>query len=139
MAMFETNILYYNNFDVCDYCSRSFNICYDCQTYINRGRKPILSVSNKMSQLYYQYYLVSLKDFTSIEEVVITRVYLVITILKSKINNSFNPGVYKGIYGYSVLLLQNPRPLLILLPLETTSMNNIIQVVWVGITLPKPK
>lgn len=30
MAVFETNILHYSNFDICDYYSGFFSFCYDC-------------------------------------------------------------------------------------------------------------
>ena len=139
MAAFETYILHCCDLDVCSYCSGFFNFCYDCWTCVSGDRKPKFGISNKMPKLYYQYYLASLEDFTSAEEVVIVRTHPVVTILKLKPNNSFNPGTYRGVRGHSVLLPQNPGPLLILLPLETTSVNNIVRVVWAGKTSPKPK
>ncbi len=84
-----------------------------------------------------QYYPVLLEHLTSAEEAVIARAHLVVTILKLKPNNNFNPGTYRGICRHSVLLFQNPRPVFTLLLLEMTSIDNVVQVVWAGKTLPQ--
>ncbi len=80
-----------------------------------------------------------LEGLTSAEEAVIARVHLVITILKLRPNNTFNPGSYKGIRGHSVLLPQNPGPLLDLLPSETTLVDEVVRVAWGGKSSPQPK
>ena len=92
-----------------------------------------------MPQLSCQYYLGPLKGFTSAEKAVIARVHTVITILKLKPNNSFNPGSYRGVCRHFVLLSQNLGPLLSLLPSKTTSVDDIVRVLWAGKTLPHPK
>ena len=60
-----------------------------------------------MLKFYCQYYPSLLEEFTSAEETVIAKTYLVITILKLKPNNKFNLGSYKNVCGYSMLLPQN--------------------------------
>lgn len=82
-----------------------------------------------MLQLCFQYYPIPLEDLTSAEKVVIVKALLIITILKLRPNNNFKPKIYRGIYGHSIFLPQNPGLLLILLPLEITSMDNVMQVV----------
>lgn len=57
-----------------------------------------------MPQLCYQNYFALLKDFTSVEKVVIAKKYPVITILKLRLNNSFYSRSYKGICKYSMFL-----------------------------------
>ncbi len=52
-------------------------------------------------------------------------------------HDSFNPGTYRGVRGHSVLLPQNPGPLLILLLSETTSIDDVVRVVWAGKTSPQ--
>ncbi len=104
MAAFETNILHCCIFDVCDCCSGSFNFCHDCWTCVSGGREPKFGISSKMPKLCCQYYPAPLEDLTSAEEVVIARAHPVVTILKLRPNNSFNPGTYRGVRGYSILL-----------------------------------
>ncbi len=104
MAAFETHILHCCDFDVCGFCSGSFNFCHDCWTYVSEGRELKFGISNKMPKLCYQYYPASLEDLTSNEEAVIARANLVVTILKLKLNDSFNPRTYRGVRGHSVLL-----------------------------------
>ena len=139
MTIFETYIFYYHDFDVYSCYSGFFNFCHNCWTCISGGRKLKFGIFNKMPKLYCQYYSASLKDLISAEEGVIAKVYLVITIMKLRLNNSFKPGIYKSVYGYFMLLPPNLGPLLILLPSETTSVDNIIQVVWASKILLLPE
>ncbi len=104
MAVFETYIFYRCDLDVCGYCSKFFNFCYNCWTCISEDREPEFDISNKMLNLCCQYYPAPLKDLTSAEEAVIIKVYLVVTILKLRPNNSFNLGTYRGVCRYSILL-----------------------------------
>ena len=126
MAIFETDILHYCNFNICDCYSEFFIFCYNCWTYISGGKKPKFNISNKMAQFCCQYYPTLLEDLTSAEEAVIARIYPVVTILKLKPNNSFNPGTYKGVYGYSVILPQNPGSLLTILPSEIIFIDDVV-------------
>ncbi len=80
-----------------------------------------------------------LEGLTSAEEAVIAQAHPVITILKLRPNNTFNPRSYRGIRGHSVLLLQNPGPLFDLLLSETTPIDEMVRVVWGGKSLPQPK
>ncbi len=92
-----------------------------------------------MPQLCCQHYLSMLEGLTSAEEAVIAQAYPVITILKLRPNNTFNPGSYRGIRGHSVLLPPNPGPLLDLLPSKTTPVDEVVRVVWGGKSSPRPK
>lgn len=78
-----------------------------------------------------------LDSFTTTEKVVIARAHPVVTILKLKPNNKFNPGSYKDVQGYSVLLWQNLGLLFNLLSSETTSIDEVIQVVLASKTFPQ--
>ncbi len=138
MAVFETNILYHCDLDICS-CSETFNFCHDCWNQISGGSEPKFGISNKMPQLCYQHYPSMLEDLTSAEEAVIARAHLVITILKLRSNNTFNLRSYRGICGHSVLLPQNPRPLLDLLLSETMPVDEVVKVVWRGKSSPRPK
>lgn len=78
-----------------------------------------------------------LDGFTTTEKVVIARAHPVVTILKLKPNNKFNPGSYKDVQGYSVLLRQNLGLLFNLLSSKTTSIDEVIRVVWASKTSPQ--
>ena len=95
MAAFKTYILHYYNFDICSCCFRTFNFCYDCWTCVSGKRKPMFNLSNKIPQLYCQYYLAFLQDLASVDKTVIAKTDLVITILKLRPNNSFNLQIYR--------------------------------------------
>lgn len=136
MAAFDTDILHCHDLDHCGRLSNSFKFCHDCWNHVSKGEPPKFGVSNKMPQLYCQHYPKPLEDLTSAEEAVIARAHPVVTILKLRPNNSFNPGAYTGVRGHSVLLPQNPGPMLNLLPSETTSVDDVVQVVWAGKTSP---
>ncbi len=139
MTAFETHILHHCDLDIYDCYSGSFNFYHDCKTCVSGGREPKFDISNKMSKLYCKYNLTPLEDLTSAEEVVIARAYLVVTILKLKPNNSFNPGTYRGVCGHSFLLPQNLGPLLTLLPSEITSVDDVVRVVWAYKTSLQPE
>ncbi len=139
MVVFETHILHCYDLDVCGCCSGSFNFCHDYWTCVSGGREPKFRISNKMPKLCCQYYLAPLEDLISAEEAVIARAHPVVTILKLRLNDSFNPGTCKGVCGHSVLLPQNPGPLLTLLPSESTSVDDVMRVVWEGQTSPQPE
>ncbi len=126
MAAFETHIFHYCNLDVCGCCSGSLNFCHNCWTCISGDRKPKFGISNKMPKLCCQYYSVLLEDLKSAEKAVIVRAYLVVTIMKLKPNDSFNPGTYRGVRRHFVLLPQNPGLLLTLLLLEMTSVDDVV-------------
>ncbi len=136
MAAFETYILHRCDLDVCGCCSRSIDFCHNCWTCVSRGGEPKFDISNKIPKLCCQYYPAPLEDLTSAEKAVIARTHPVVIILKLRPNNSFNPRTYRGVCRYSVLLPQNPGPLLTLLLLLTTSVDDVVRVVWVGKTSP---
>lgn len=69
-----------------------------------------------------------LKGLRSIEKIIIARAYLVITILKLRSNNNFNPGLYRGIRGHSVLLPQNLELLLDLPLSEIMPIDKVVRV-----------
>ncbi len=64
------------------------------------------------------------------EEAAIAHAHPVISILKLRPNRGFNPAAYHVIKGHIVLLLQNPFPLLSLLPSPEIALHDLICVVW---------
>ncbi len=68
-----------------------------------------------------------LEGLTSAKEAVIAQAHPVITILKLRPNNSFKPGLYRGVRGHRVLLSQNSGSLFDLLPSKTMSIDKIVR------------
>lgn len=139
IGTFGTNILYCHDYNINGCCSRSFNFCYDYLIRVSGGRESTFRISNKMPKFCYQYYLTLLKDLTSAKKVVIARAYPVVIILILKHNNGLNLRTYRGICRYFEFLLQNLGLLLILLPLEITSVDDILRIMWVDKLLSQPK
>lgn len=136
LTAFDTNIKYLHNLDCCDHDFESFDFCCKYCQYIKDGKLLKYGISNKMPHLYSQHYPLQLDGLTTVEEVMIVGVYHVVTILKLRPNGKFNPGSYWRIQRYSMLLSQNLGPLFTLLPLEITSINNILQIVWANRSTP---
>lgn len=58
-----------------------------------------------MPQLYCYQYFKLLDNFIFVKNLVIAKILLVIIILKLKLNNNFDPGLYKRIQVYYIFLL----------------------------------
>lgn len=139
IATFNTDILHCHQLDCYGCLNGSFKFYSTYWTSVSQGKLPKFGISNKMLQIYCQDYLGLLNGFTSAEKAVIAKTHSVITILKLRPNNKFNSGLYRGVQGHSILLPQNPGRLLNLLLSNTTSVNDVMQVVWVGKMSSQPK
>lgn len=132
MIAFDTDNLYHHNLDCCGHDYELFDFCYKYYNYVREGNLPKFGISNKIPQLCCQHYPSQLDGLTTAEEAVIVKAHPVITILKLRPNNKFNPKLYQGIKRHSVLLPQNPDLFLILLPSETTYIHDILRIIWAG-------
>lgn len=104
IAVFETNILYCYELNICSYYARILNFCYICWTHISRDKEPKFGIFHKMPQLYCQYCLALLKSLTFAEVVVIAKAHHIIRILKLRPNNSLNPRLFRGVCKQFVFL-----------------------------------
>ncbi len=66
------------------------------------------------------------------EEAAIACVHPIVSILKLRPSGAFNPAAYSHIKGHTVLLLENPAPLLTLLPSPTLVLYDVIHIIWAG-------
>lgn len=73
--------------------------------FVSKNKSPKFSIFNKMLQIYYQYYSKPLNNFIFIEEIIIAKIYLFITIFKLKLNNNFNLRSYRSIQSHFLFLL----------------------------------
>lgn len=134
-----TGYLSLDQFDSCECLSQSYTFCKECWKRITEGKLPKYSISNGMSQLCCQNYPLALENLSIAEEAVIARAHPVVTILKLRPNNRFNPGAYRGIRGHAVLLPQNPGPLLTLLPSDLAALGDVVRIIWLESTSSQRK
>ena len=107
LSTFKTNIICYSSLDICGCCFETFNFGHEYWTHVSGGQEPKFGIYNKISQLCCQHYADLLEGLTSTKKVVIARTHLVVSILKLRPNNRFNPWSYRGICGHFMLLPQN--------------------------------
>lgn len=90
------------SFDNYDYNNNNFQFCYFCFYYIKKLNIPKFDITNIVNIGFCQDYLNVFKDFTLVEKVVITFVYLVISIIKLKPNSISFVASY---YSYAIIFL----------------------------------
>ena len=81
-----------------------------------------------------QNYSSVLENLSIAEEAIIARAHFIVTILKLRPNNRFNPGSYREIRGHTVILSQNSGPLLTLLLFNSAILEDVIRIVWLRST-----
>lgn len=77
-------------------------------------------------------YLPSLANLSRVQEALIARAHPVVSILKLRPSEVFNPAAYICIKRYAVLLPQNLSFLLNLLFFPMLALHDVIRIVWVG-------
>ena len=73
-------------------------------------------------------------NFSIAKKAIITRVHLIITILKLRPNNRFNLRSYREIQGYAIILSQNSRSLLTLLLSDLATFEDVMRIIWLRST-----
>lgn len=92
-----TGIICFDQFNSCGCSFQLYIFCKKCWKGITERKSPKYSISNGISQLYYQNYLLALENLNIAKEAIITRTYPIVTILKLRQNDRFNPRSYRGI------------------------------------------
>ncbi len=106
-----------------------------CPTYCRsllHGNRPKFGILNGLPRIECQSYPPVLADLSLAEEAAIACAHPIVSILKLRPSEAFNPAAYSCIKGHAVLLPQNPAPLLNLLPSPTLALHDVIRIVWVG-------
>ena len=101
-------------------------ICRACQTSLQKGIQPSQSLANYrwVGQVPPQ-----LQNLTWIEELLIARAHLTGRIVRLQNRNANS---YFSLKGHVILLPQDTTELLNILPLPSSSLPDIVRVVWVG-------
>lgn len=86
-----TGIFYLDKFDSCGYQLQLYTFCKKCWKNISEMKLSKYNISNWLPQLCFQNYPLGLENLSIAEKVIIVRAYPVVTILKLRPNNRFNP------------------------------------------------
>jgi hypothetical protein len=75
-----------------------------------------------------QLYPPVLEDLTTVEECLIVKCHPVSTILKLQPRGHSSPAAYNALQGHIIVIPQDPRPLLQILPSPELRLDNLIKV-----------
>lgn len=104
----------------------SLLVCYTCKTSLDKGVQPPEALAN------YRWIGTvppQLQDLTWIEELLIARAHLTGRIVRLQNRNTASSF---GLKGHVILLPQDTTELLNILPRQSSSLPDIVRVVWVG-------
>ncbi len=118
--------------DTCGQNGDHFYFCQSCVNDIQKSKPPQFCCINDVNTYTCHSYPESLKDLTLVEEAVIARAHPIISIIKLRPSGASISASYSRIRGHVIIFLQQPGPLLNLLPLNDIQLHNIIRVVWLG-------
>lgn len=110
----------------------ALRLCKKCIRLLFYTEKREFGFGNSFPKLYYQSYAIAPKYFSFAKEAIIARAYLVVSILKLRLNGAFNLATYNFIRGHAVVFSYNYILLLNLLPSLLIELHNVICIVWAG-------
>ena len=125
--------------DGCGKCGKELNeelwFCTTCQLALAATQASKFRWYNQVNMTTCVQFLEQLKGLTLVEEALIARAHLVISILKLRPAGGSKPSAtYQRIRGHAVVLQQNPGPLLHILPSSMFQPYQVIKVVWASDT-----
>ena len=126
----ECGVFVQAGLDLCARIEESYSFCSTCFNSIKKLKLPKFGPSNLVNTVPCQLYPEELEGLTFVEEVFIARAHPVISILKLQPSKSSIDVSYQRVRGHAVVLPQNPRPLLDLLPSDTLVLHDVIRIVW---------
>lgn len=113
-----------DNLDCCRYTDNGSHFCKSCYGMIFEKNIPKFGSANRINVLSYQKYSNILSNLTLVKKIFIVRTHFVISIIKLRLSGFDFFALY--LWGYTVVLLQNPGPLLTILPLSILAPHNVI-------------
>lgn len=122
--------------DRCGHIDGFRNLCSGCHAALLRGSAPKFSAENKINVTLCQHYPDSLKDLTLTEEYLIARSHPVGVIVKLRPGGRMSPANYHALRGHFIIIPQDPKPLLQILPSPDLQFTEIIKVFWLGNRAP---
>ena len=128
----QKNVFCTADLDCCAYVDGVYSFCSTCFNSVLKLKLPKFGAANVVNTTFCQSYPKELRDLTLVEEAFIARAHPVISILKLRPSKSGAAISYQHIRGHAVVLPQNPRPLLDLLPSDDLVLHDIVRIVWAG-------
>jgi hypothetical protein len=126
------NLLLEYTLDHCRLHDKSWDFCTTYHSAVCCSSIPKFSASNFINVVMCQDYLSALDDLTTVEECLIAKCHPVRAILKLQPGGHSSPSTYNAICGYMIVILQDPGPLLQILPSPELRLDNLIKVFWLG-------
>jgi hypothetical protein len=118
--------------DLCGYTDGFWNLCPGCNAALLRGSAPKFSAMNKINVTLCQNYPEALTDLTLTEEYLIAKSHPVGVVLKLRPSGRSSPANYHALRGHFIIIPQNPKPLLQILPSPELQFTELIKVFWIG-------
>lgn len=118
--------------DQCGFTNGFWNLCPGCHAALLRGSVPKFSALNKINVTLCQNYPEALTDLTLTEEYLIAKSHPVGVVLKLRPGGRSSPASYFALRGHFIIIPQNPKPLLQILPSPELQFTELIKVFWMG-------
>lgn len=118
--------------DECGKHGDTWNICSICLSSLSRQTIPKFSAANLVNITLCQSYPSILQDLTPVEECLIAKCHPVGIVLKLRPGGHSSPASYHAIRGHFIVIPQDPKPLLHILPSPVLNLDNLIKVLWAG-------
>ncbi|KAJ5367173.1 hypothetical protein N7541_001114 [Penicillium brevicompactum] len=122
--------------DRCGHIDGFWNLCSGYHAALLRGSAPKFSAENKVNVTMCQHYPDSLKDLTLTKEYLIARSHPVGVIVKLRPGGRMSPANYHALRGHFIIIPQDPKPLLQILPSPDLQFTELIKVFWLGNRAP---
>lgn len=130
LSAIEASIIARNNFNYCRRIDTGSHFCKSYYAMVVEKKITKFGFANYINVLPYQKYFNVLNNLTAIKKAIITCINLIILVINLR-SNSFGLFVlYHQIWDHIVILLQNPRLLLIRLSLSILVSHNVVCIVW---------
>ena len=125
----EAGVIVEDDLDCCGCTDNSFQFYKSCYGMIIEKKIPKFGSANCINVSPCQKYPDILSDLTPVEEAFIACAHPVMLIIKLRPSGSGSSALYYRIRDHTVVLPQNPGPLLTILPSSTLAPHNVIRIV----------
>ncbi|KAJ5370019.1 uncharacterized protein N7496_006111 [Penicillium cataractarum] len=122
--------------DSCGSNDGFWNLCSVCHAALLRGSIPKFSAKNSVNVTLCQHYPDALKNLTLPEEYLIARSHPVGVVVKLRPGGQASPANYRALRGHFIVIPQDPKPLLRILPDPNLEFTDFIKVFWLGKNTP---
>ncbi|CEO59600.1 hypothetical protein PMG11_04272 [Penicillium brasilianum] len=118
--------------DCCGYKDGFCTLCSACYAALLRGSVPRFSAKNNINVTLCQHYPDALKDLSLTEESLIAASHPVGVVVKLRPGGQTSPSTYRALRGHFIIIPQDPKPVLRILPSPSLELTEVIKVFWLG-------